>query len=257
MRMGKKLYHRHYALALVGLSIILAVCLSRGRMVTAQEMTPVEREKLGEAERAADLFVERFRQTLDFGTVWREFHSSNPRCAYEASGSFHAGQIEELKLSDAFIERLYISSRNFYYLKFAYGLSVARIYPESALREEDIFPKELWKAERKAAKFEEKEDVPRTAASFESICRNYEQLARICRKYMPGDVMQTAAWRANNDWLVSRGGGIVHLGISKGETGCVPAKATVYIADRGIFYFYFVEENGRMKVVGLGMIDSV
>ena len=37
------------------------------------------------------------------------------------------------------------------------------------------------------------------------------------------------------------------------EAFCVPEKDKVYIVDRGLFYFYVVEEGHRMKVAGLGI----
>ena len=36
-------------------------------------------------------------------------------------------------------------------------------------------------------------------------------------------------------------------------TFCVPEKTRVYIVDRGLFYFYLVEEGRKMKVAGLGI----
>ena len=37
------------------------------------------------------------------------------------------------------------------------------------------------------------------------------------------------------------------------ETFCVPKKTKVYIVNRGLFYFYVVEEGRKMKVAGLGI----
>ena len=37
------------------------------------------------------------------------------------------------------------------------------------------------------------------------------------------------------------------------ETFCVPQKTKVYIVNRGLFYFYVVEEGRKMKVAGLGI----
>jgi hypothetical protein len=37
------------------------------------------------------------------------------------------------------------------------------------------------------------------------------------------------------------------------ETFCVPETTKVYIVDRGLFYFYVVEEGRKMKVAGLGI----
>jgi hypothetical protein len=45
-----------------------------------------------------------------------------------------------------------------------------------------------------------------------------------------------------------------HGGILNGDaTFCVPQKTKVYIVDRGLFYFYVVEERRKMKVAGLGI----
>ena len=45
-----------------------------------------------------------------------------------------------------------------------------------------------------------------------------------------------------------------HSGILNGDpTLCVPKQTNVYLVDRGIFYFYIVEEVGKMRVAGLGI----
>jgi len=45
-----------------------------------------------------------------------------------------------------------------------------------------------------------------------------------------------------------------HAGAQNGdETFCVPKRTRVYIVDRGLFYFYVVEEGRKMKVAGLGI----
>ena len=45
-----------------------------------------------------------------------------------------------------------------------------------------------------------------------------------------------------------------HEGALNGvATFCVPEKTKVYIVDRGLFYFYVVEEGRKMQVAGLGI----
>jgi hypothetical protein len=45
-----------------------------------------------------------------------------------------------------------------------------------------------------------------------------------------------------------------HSGVLNGNpTFCIPEGTNVHIVDRGIFYFYIIEEGNRMKVAGLGI----
>jgi hypothetical protein len=65
--------------------------------------------------------------------------------------------------------------------------------------------------------------------------------------------MKSAAWRANEKHLRSRSG-TGSVGVLNGdEMFCIAKGRNVHIVDRGIFYFYMVDERGKMKVAGLGI----
>ena len=65
--------------------------------------------------------------------------------------------------------------------------------------------------------------------------------------------MRSAAWRANSSYLASSGSWD-HTGVLNGHPDfCVSNNVKLYIVERSIFYFYFVEENGRMRVAALGI----
>ena len=65
--------------------------------------------------------------------------------------------------------------------------------------------------------------------------------------------MRSAAWNANMKYFLSRGG-ITHLGTGTGHSDlCIPDGQKYFIVDRGLFYFYMIEENGRMKVAELAV----
>jgi len=54
-------------------------------------------------------------------------------------------------------------------------------------------------------------------------------------------------------YFLSRGG-ITHLGTGTGHSDlCIPDGQKYFIVDRGLFYFYMIEENGRMKVAELAV----
>jgi len=70
---------------------------------------------------------------------------------------------------------------------------------------------------------------------------------------MPAGAMKSPAWRANQNYLIASRG-MDHAGALNGDaTFCVPQNTRVYIVDRGLFYFYVVEEGRKMKVAGLGI----
>jgi hypothetical protein len=64
--------------------------------------------------------------------------------------------------------------------------------------------------------------------------------------------MRSSVWRANAKYLLGKEG-IGHLGVGSGHANfCIPDDVKYYNVDRGLFYFYFIEEKGRMKVAGFG-----
>jgi len=220
----------------------------------AQEIAPADREKLRQAEKVADVFVEHFRQTLDFGTVWKEFRSEKSSCRLVKSDLVTSISDEEkLKLGNALLERAYVSFMNSYYLKAAHDLSITRM--DSGKTEEQITPKEILKTEASSVYTKTNGKSPETAKEIEEFITAHNRLAKLYRKYMPRYVMKSAAWKANYRYLTGRGG-ITHLGVSSRHPDfCIPNEVKYYIVDRGLFYFYMVEENGRMKVFELGVGD--
>ena len=70
---------------------------------------------------------------------------------------------------------------------------------------------------------------------------------------MPAGAMKSPAWRANQKYLIASSGMDYGGALNGSATFCVPQKTKVYIVDRGLFYFYVVEEGRKMKVAGLGI----
>jgi hypothetical protein len=225
-------------------SFVLAPCLA-----FAQGASTVPTEKQREAEQVAERFIERFRRTLDFGPAWKAFRLSDPSCTQRANGMLNQSDSDRLNLSSEAIEKLYIATMNYYYLKAAHDLSLARISDA----EEPFTPREIKAAEKRSKLFQNDDRKPQSAGEIHELIAALNHLSNLYRKYMPRRVMISAAWRANERYLIDRSGGN-HTGVLNGNaTFCVPEQNKVYIVDRGIFYFYVVEEVGRMKVAGLGI----
>jgi hypothetical protein len=240
------------------LLISLALSLGTPYVAFAQRISPVDREKLRQAERTAGRFVERFGQTLDFGTVWKEFQVSDASCNYRLNGPWSTEDYERLKLSDAVVEKLYIAYMNCLYLSFAYRLSLIRIKEGYGydLAVAKLLPKEIRAAERKLVDIEvgnEGRPRPQNVKEVEGVIAELNHLARIWRRHIPRNVMRSAVWRANVNYLLNKEG-IGHLGVGSGHSNfCIPDDVKYYLVDKGLFYFYLVEEKGRMKVAGFGL----
>lgn len=221
----------------------------------AQEIDPADREKLRQAERAADIFVERFQRTLDFGTVWKEFRSDKVGCRLTKSDLVTSiTEEEKVKIGTALLERAYVAEMNVYYLKVAHDLSILRLDSDDSndLEEEQLTPKEILKAQKSSVYYGPNEKDPVTAKEIEDFVVELNRMAKLYRKYMPHNVMRSAAWRANYKYLTTRDR--VHLEVSSGRSDfCIPENVNYYIVDRGMFYLYLVEENGKMKIIDLAV----
>ncbi len=211
-----------------------------------------ERAKQRRAENVADRFMNRFRATLDFGMAWKTFRLSDPSCTHRANGILSELDYERLKLSSRTIEELYIALMNFYYLRDVHELSLASI--ESRFDEDDSStPNEVEVIEKSSKFFQNDDRELQNAREVGELISTLDQLSAIYRKHMPAGAMKSPAWRANQKYLMAERDRDHEGPLNGNETFCVPETRKVYIVDRGLFYFYVVEEGRKMKVAGLGI----
>lgn len=235
---------------------LLTSCLVVPASGIAQEIPAADRAKLKQAERTADKFVERFRQTLDFSVPWKEFRALRfNECALVAlDGETNLSEEEKAKLGGRVLEKTYVALMNYYYLKGAHDLSIARMDSDNT-EEEVITPKRILRVENASPYTRTNPEPPSTARQLKDATRAYERLSKLYRRHLPRNVMRTAAWEANYKYLLGRSG-VTHLGVEFGRKDfCVPEGVKYYVVNRGLFYFYIVEEKGRMKVIGMGFGD--
>ncbi len=225
---------------LVAPLIIATVCFLSSANIAAskQELSPIDRKKLRLAEMTADRFVRRFRQTLDFGTIWKEFRAEKFNCRLIRSDRVaNVSDEEKVKIGAAVLEKAYIAFMNYYYLKSVHDLSLARF--DSDETEEQITPKEILQVENSSIYAKTNGKVPKSAKEIEEYVVELDRLSRLYRRYMPRNVMSSAAWKANYKYLTNRGG-ITHLGVNSGHPElCIPDSVKYYIVDRGVFLFLY------------------
>ena len=234
------------------LVVLLFIFVAAIPHVTFAQQDSAEHAEERRAGQVADRFVNRFRATLDFGMAWKAFRLSDPSCTHRANGILNQSDYERLKLNSRTIEKLYIATMNYYYLKSVHELSLARIDSQSE-SDDSLTPNEV-KVIAKRSKFFQNDDRKlQNTKEVGELISTFDQLSAAYRKHMPAGAMKSPAWRANQRFLIA-GSGTDHGGTLNGDaTFCVPEKTKVYIVDRGLFYFYVVEEGRKMKVAGLGI----
>lgn len=234
--------------------VVFGIFLAAACVASGQVMSRTDQAKLMRARRTANSFVERFRQTLDFGEVWKEFQVSDPSCNYQANGLWDAEDQDRARLSSALLEEHYVAFANCLYLALAYRLNTLR-EPQNDDDAEKHLPKAIQVAEKKMEQIYGRR--PQDANEAKVIISELRELANVWRKHMPSNRMRSRVWQANIRMIVNRDDGIAHLSVGEGGewTLCIPRGAKYYIVDSGLFYFYFVEEKGRMKVVRFGIGD--
>ena len=234
------------------LVVLLFIFVAANTHVTFAQKVSTEHARQRRAGQVADRFVNRFRATLDFGVAWKEFRLSDPSCTHRANGILNQSDYERLKLNSRTIEKLYIATMNLYYLRSVHELSLARIDSQSE-SDDSLMPNEVKFIEKRSKFFQNDDRQPQNAREVGELITTFDQLSAAYRKHMPAGAMKSPAWRANQKFLIA-GPGTDHGGTLNGdETFCVPEKTKVYIVDRGLFYFYVVEEGSKMKVAGLGI----
>jgi hypothetical protein len=234
------------------LVVLLFIFVVANPHVTFAQNDSIEHAKQRRAGQIADRFVNQFRATLDFGVAWKAFRLSDPSCTHRANGILSDSDYERLKLSSRTIERLYIATMNYYFLMTVYELSLAPIGAQSEAND-PLTPNEIKVIVKRSKFFRNDERQLRNAREVGELISTFDRLSALYRKHMPAGAMKSPVWRANQKSLIASRGKDQEGVLEGSETFCVPPKTRIYIVDRGVFYFYVVEEGRKMKVAGLGI----
>ena len=234
------------------LILLLFVFVASNPHVAFAQKESAEHAEEQRAGQVADRFVNRFRATLDFGMAWKAFRMSDPSCTHRANGILVQSDYERLKLNSRTIEKLYIATMNLYYLRSIHELSLYRIDSQSDY-DDSLTPSEVKVIEKRSKFFQNNDRNLQDANEVVDLISTLDQLSAAYRKHMPAGAMKSPAWRANQKYLIASSGMDHESALNGDETFCIPQTTKVYIVDRGLFYFYVVEEGRNMKVAGLGI----
>jgi hypothetical protein len=230
---------------------------SQGGKEKASNMS--RREKL-HVQEAADGFIARFRETLDFGVLFDEAFVADSIQRLRKAGFFKSMNISpELieHLDDPALERAYKAFMNFYYLKSAYDLSARPIKGNE--QEGDPPPPPEVTATVKESKYLSvllaggSNDVPyaRTRGELDEFIADLDKVAAFYKRHLPRDFFRSPIYKENLKVINGQEpvprikDGYESFGVKKGTK--------VYQLEKDIFNFFFIEENGGIKVLTLGI----
>jgi hypothetical protein len=214
-------------------------------------------EERNRVEETAESFVRRFRETLDFGLVFDEMAASNAIQILRKGGFFTTIGISPqlvAQLNDATLRRLYKAYMNEYYQRFAYDLSIEPLSGPS--QGGSLPPPPEVTAAIEASKYRPllsagwsgdiptlttPKEVEEYIAGLDTIAGLYR--ARLTKGVFDSQEYKTAVGRVNKfrdvDFSIKQG--LPDLGVRE--------NTKIYVLEKDMFIFFFVAENGVLKVL--------
>lgn len=242
------------------------ICENFGKPPT---LTPDEQQKLNRVEEAADRFIKRWHEALDFNVLFDETFVSNPEQRRRNLGLFY-GVYKQLSatgydpgfgkdINEAVVREGFMAFWNLFYLGQEYKLAFQK--PED--QEQHIAPEivEAFNDLRKI-KLDKKYMI---LTQIKEYIAKANHISSLIRKYLTRESFETPLYKAN--LRQCRQGPPVSLSMQRmldrknekpfrilrgfPEYG-VGKDIEVYSLNHCLFAFFFVEEAGQLKVLTLG-----
>lgn len=226
-----------------------------------EKVADISTQEMRRVEEAADRFVKRFHDTLDFGVVFDEMFVADAVQRLRDANFFHSMEISKQlveKVDNATLERSYKAVMGFYYLKGGYDLSIRPLAGNEQNGDPPLPPEitDALKASKHLRVFldDRIEDAPilTTRPELEEYIADLNKIASLYKQYLPKNAFSSLTYKASLKAItkdkrspVRIRNGYEDFGIKKGTK--------VYTIEQEIFIFFFVEENGKLKVLTLGM----
>ena len=227
--------------------------------VSAQQSTTDKRRR---AEMTADLFIRRFRETLDFGQAFDEMAVSDVTSRLRRAGEIKSIGLDESlanAIDDQTASRLYKALMNFVYLMNLHAASLKAgvvLDPDHILLPK-VFRRIINNSKQLRHIYSHSiEDFPvvTTELELQKFISDLEQMSALYRKHLPRNVFSSKAYQANIRQLERERGH--QFEIYEGDSYFdIPENIEVFGVCSDIFCFRFIEEDGKLKVLGLVLGD--
>jgi hypothetical protein len=251
--------------SLVALMFSLLLMASSTLAQGDAQNTPAEQENVRRAEQLADSFVQRFKETLDFEVVYREFFSvdmakRSPYISMPWSENRHEEMMKQISPAEA--EQAYINFMSLYYLMGLYSANLLTEEEESndELNYEEVFSPELVATMKepticgffseylKAGACQDNTDSFQDGERVRQFIRDANRLAPLFRKYMPPEPFDSPKYKEHLKQLEWDGR---ETSVNRSDYFDSGEPITMYQVYRGLFVLNIVEENGEMRVGGI------
>jgi TonB family protein len=217
-------------------------------------LSPEDQEKLRRVEETADRFIQRWHETLDLNVLFDEMYVTNAKQRRQNAYLFN--EVYKLitrsgiqpkvgkGIDEAVMKAGFMAFWNMFYLDSEYKLAFWR--PGERVK----LPTEIVEAQQERDKIELSK-TEMTLKPIKEYIAKADHLSSLYRKYLSRGVFESPTYKANLErsleWKnlslrIMRG--FVHRGVKD--------NVKVYSIQRGVFPFYFIEEEGKLKVLKLG-----
>lgn len=214
-------------------------------------VTKLSRLEIRRVQDAADRFIKRFHETLDFKTVYKETFLIDSIHRHRIANFFSELNIANelvIRLDDKTLERVYVANMNEIYLKAIYDAGVSEETPLDVL------------AVIEGSKFNNllsdqgSGDLPiiDSREDLEQFIDDLGKVARLYKKHIPKNVFRLARYKENLKAINKDKRSNVGVFDGYEELG-IKAGTKVYTIEQEMFIFFFIEEDGKLKILTLGM----
>lgn len=191
---------------------------------------------LRQAEATANKMVEQFHHDLDFKAVFADNFATDPKLTQRA---FSLDEEEKWKQFDLPArKRAYVALMTFLHLWAEYML----------IQTQQDVPPEIDRAP-KPGLLDSK--MPKTLAELDQDIRDVDQLSNAYRKFFPKGAFESAQYR-NSIAKGVESARVNHHNVPRVEMGNskfgIPENVPVYVVRPEAFDYYFIRENGAMKL---------
>ncbi|MDX2043575.1 MAG: hypothetical protein SF097_20325 [Acidobacteriota bacterium] len=211
-----------------------------------------QQEKLRQAEKAADHFVLRWRETLDLNILFDELYVTDPDRRQRNIRLYCGECLEEIGKVDAdSLKRLSFGFSNMYYLHLEYSLAFDE--PEN---EDLAVPPGFEELEKEMAKIDEiygetgtQQDQIRQYTL--ELVRVFDKTSDLFRQHLPAEWFNSIRYKQNYQCEYDEND---KSEIFDGDVNSFPTKPgeVIYRVQRGGFDLFFVEEAGEFRVLTIG-----
>jgi TonB family protein len=221
------------------------------------QLTSQQQANLKRAEAKADLFIQRWHQTLDLGPLFEEMYVTAAELRQRniylffvlyqcgAGLGFIPGWQEDV--DENLRKRAFITMLNLRYIDWEYSFSFTR---RRAQQPASLFKRARFRELFREVKLDDPNEGLLTRSEVEGFITKAEQMVVIHRRSLSPGVLKTQLYKSNLRKFFPDGAssrmtlGAANYGLDK--------RTEVYEVKRGPFVFYLINEADEVKVLTLG-----